>query len=115
MRLNKICVMPGSLDRNRPVVIRELLPQDVKLELQQLTREETIGAERFLASVVSRAHASQMKIKTHEKWRAILRRDRSKTLAAPSWLGKSVVEFVSSDEAAYLEHCRNYAREAARQ
>src|SRR5271156_2873863 len=99
---------------NRPVVIRELLPQDLKLEMDQLTRDEAIGAARFLASVVSRAHASQMDLKTQEKWRAILKRDRSETLAAPSWLWKSVVELVSNHEAAYLEHCRNYAMETAR-
>jgi uncharacterized protein (DUF2252 family) len=99
---------------NRPVIIRELLPQDLKLEMDQLTREEAIGAARFLASVVSRAHASQMDLKTQEKWRAILKRDRSKTLDAPSWLWKSVVELVSNHEAAYLEHCRNYALETAR-
>ena len=99
---------------NRPVVIRELLPQDLKLEMDQLTRDEAIGAARFLASVVSRAHASQMDLKTQEKWRAILNRDRSKNLAAPSWLWKSVVELVSNHEAAYLEHCRNYAMETAR-
>jgi len=98
---------------NRSVVMRELLPQDLKLEMDRLTREEAIGAARFLASVVSRAHATQMDHKTQEKWRAALKRDRSKNLDAPSWLWKSVVELVSSHEAAYLEHCRNYAVEAA--
>jgi uncharacterized protein (DUF2252 family) len=93
--------------------MRELLPQDLKLEMDRLTREEAIGAARFLASVVSRAHATQMDHKTQEKWRATLKRDRSKNLDAPSWLWKSVVELVSSHEAAYLEHCRNYAVEAA--
>jgi uncharacterized protein (DUF2252 family) len=38
---------------NRSVVMRELLPQDLKLEMDRLTREEAIGAARFLASVVS--------------------------------------------------------------
>ena len=43
-----------------PAVLRELLPQDLKLEMDQLTREEAIGAARFLASVVGAAHAQQM-------------------------------------------------------
>jgi uncharacterized protein (DUF2252 family) len=43
-----------------PAVLRELLPQDLKLEMDQLTREEAIGAARFLASVVGTAHAQQM-------------------------------------------------------
>jgi uncharacterized protein (DUF2252 family) len=97
---------------NHTVVMRELLPQDLKLEMDQLTREEAIGAARFLASVVSRAHASQMDQKTQEKWLRILKRDRAKKLDAPSWLWRSVVELVSAHEAAYLEHCRTYAIES---
>jgi uncharacterized protein (DUF2252 family) len=97
---------------DRTVVMRELLPQDLKLEMDQLTREEAIGAARFLASVVSRAHASQMDQKTQEKWRGILKRDRAKNLDAPSWLWRSVVELVSAHETAYLEHCRDYAMES---
>jgi uncharacterized protein (DUF2252 family) len=52
---------------NRSVVMRELLPQDLKLEMDRLTREEAIGAARFLASVVSR--------RMPHKW--ITRRKRS--------------------------------------
>jgi uncharacterized protein (DUF2252 family) len=96
----------------RSVVMRELLPQDLKLEMDQLTREQAVGAARFLASVVGEAHARQMDEKTREKWRADLGRDRAKGLDAPSWLWTSVVELVSSHEAAYLEHCRRYALEA---
>jgi uncharacterized protein (DUF2252 family) len=98
--------------REREVVIRELLPQDLKLEMDQLTREDAIAAARFLASVVGKAHASQMDSKVRTKWRNDLRRNRSKTLDAPSWLWASVVELVASHEAAYLEHCRRYALEA---
>jgi uncharacterized protein (DUF2252 family) len=91
------------------VVLRELLPQDLKLEMDQLTREQAIAAARFLAAVVGRAHASQMDDKTQKKWRTELSRDRSKKLDAPSWLWTSVVELVASHEAAYLDHCRQYA------
>jgi uncharacterized protein (DUF2252 family) len=93
----------------RGVVIRELLPQDLKLEMDELTREEAIGAARYLASVVARAHASQMDLKVRKHWLADLRRDRSKKLDAPSWLWKSVVELVAEHEKAYLEHCREHA------
>jgi uncharacterized protein (DUF2252 family) len=95
------------------VVLRELLPQDLKLEMDQLTREEAIAAARFLAGVVGRAHASQMDDKTKKKWRTDLSRNRSKNLDAPSWLWSSVVELVASHEAAYLEHCRLYALQPA--
>src|SRR5450432_1762533 len=65
------------------VVLRELLPQDLKLEMDQLTREEAIAAARFLAGVVGKAHASQMDDKTRKKWRTDLSRNRSKNLDAP--------------------------------
>jgi uncharacterized protein (DUF2252 family) len=96
-----------------PVVIRELLPQDLKLEMDQLTREEAIAAARFLASVVGEAHGRQMDDPTREEWLSDLNRNRSKKLDAPSWLWSSVVELVSSHESAYLEHCRRYAMETS--
>ena len=95
--------------QDRAVVLRELLPQDLKLEMDRLTREGAVAAARFLASVVGKAHASQMDDKTREKWRTELGRNRSKDLDAPSWLWTSVVELVASHEVAYLEHCRLYA------
>jgi uncharacterized protein (DUF2252 family) len=93
----------------RDVFMRELLPQDLKLELNQLTREQATSAARYLATVMGKAHGRQMDMQTRRKWRAELGRSRSKSLDAPSWLWTSVVELVSSHEAAYLEHCRQYA------
>lgn len=93
----------------RQVVLRELLPQDLKLEMDQLTRDDAIAAAHFLASVVGRAHARQMDSKDRKKWRNDLKRNRLKSLDAPSWLWKSVVELSSIHESAYLEHCRQYA------
>ncbi len=93
----------------KPVVLRELLPQDLKLEMDQLTRDEIVGSARFLAGVVGKAHARQMDHDTRTKWLADLQHDRSKTLDAPSWLWTSVVDLVASHEKAYLEHCRRYA------
>jgi len=52
-------MLPGHF-LGTSAVLRELLPQDLKLEMDQLTREEAIGAARFLASVVGEAHAQQM-------------------------------------------------------
>jgi uncharacterized protein (DUF2252 family) len=96
-----------------PAVLRELLPQDLKLEMDQLTREEAIGAARFLASIVGAAHAQQMDRKARKKWQMVLQKNRSKTLDAPSWLWASVVELVARHESAYLEHCRQYALNGA--
>jgi uncharacterized protein (DUF2252 family) len=95
------------------VVLRELLPQDLKLEMDQLTREEAILAARNLASVVGQAHVSQMSDQARKQWRQALVRDFSKSLGAPSWLWVSVVELVAHHETAYLDHCRRYALDSA--
>ena len=96
----------------KPIFIRELLPQDLKLEIHSLTRDEAMKASRYLAMIV-KAHAAQMDTSTREEWRRELTRDRSSALDAPSWLWSSIVELVSNHEADYLEHCRKYALEAA--
>jgi uncharacterized protein (DUF2252 family) len=93
----------------RSVFLRELLPQDLKLEIERLTREEAMRTARYLASVVAGAHGRQMDSATRRAWQKELQRNRSKSLDAPSWLWSSVVSLVASHEAAYLEHCRRYA------
>lgn len=97
----------------KPVFIRELLPQDLKLELETLSRDEALSVAEFLARVVGRAHARQMDASDRKAWLAELQRRRSKSLDAPSWLWNSVVDLVAAHEAAYLEHCRRYAMEGA--
>lgn len=95
--------------QDRPVVIRELLPQDIKLDIEQLTQTEAMEVARYLAQVVGNAHARQMDHSTRASWLKVLRRNRSKTIDAPPWLWNSIVDLVGSHEAAYLEHCRRYA------
>lgn len=99
----------------RPVVMRELLPQDLKLEIDQLSRKEAVEAARYLASVVGQAHASQMDPAARDAWGRELSRNRNVDgLDAPSWLWSSVVQLMAIHEAAYLEHCRAYARDEDR-
>ena len=98
----------------KPVFLRELLPQDLKLEIEQLTRDEATEVAAFLGGVVGKAHARQMDGPTATAWRAELRKGRSRTLDAPGWLWSSIVDLVASHEAGYLQHCRRYAlRDAA--
>lgn len=92
----------------REVVIRELLPQDLKLEIDQLKREEAVQAARYLASVVGVAHARQMDAATRTAWRQDVSRGAG-GLDAPSWLWSSVVQLMAAHEMAYLEHCRMHA------
>jgi uncharacterized protein (DUF2252 family) len=94
---------------SRSVFLRELLPQDLKLEIDRLTREEAMKVARYLAGVVGMAHGRQMDAKTKESWRKELTRNRSKSLDAPSWLWASVVALIATHEAAYLEHCRRFS------
>ena len=93
----------------RSVFIRELLPQDLKLEIDQLTQDEAMDAARYLAQVVGRAHARQLDHGARRAWLKELRRGRSKTIDAPLWLWNSIVELVGSHEVGYLEHCRRFA------
>jgi uncharacterized protein (DUF2252 family) len=101
-------MVAGRLEK-RSVFIRELLPQDLKVEIEKLTVPDAMKAASFLAGVVGKAHARQMDEATRANWFKELERNRSKTLEAPSWLWSSVVSLIGSHEMAYLEHCRKYA------
>lgn len=103
--------MVSGIIRDKPVFVRELLPQDLKIEIERLTVPDAMKAASFLAGVVGKAHARQMDEPTRKRWAAELERHRSKTLDAPSWLWSSVVSLIGSHETAYLEHCRRYATE----
>jgi len=98
---------------DKSVFIRELLPQDLQLEIEQLTRDEAMKAAGYLAAVLGKAHARQLDATMKKKWREELRRHRPKKKDAPSWLWSSVVELQVLHEAEYLEHCRKYAMDPA--
>jgi uncharacterized protein (DUF2252 family) len=97
---------------SRSVVLRELMPQDLKLEMDTLTRDEAVRAASYLAGIIGKAHARQMNVATRKRWSAELNRNQPKNLNAPNWLWNSVVELIASHETAYLEHCRRYATTA---
>jgi uncharacterized protein (DUF2252 family) len=93
----------------RSVVIRELMPQDLKLEIDRLSRKEAVNSARYLAEVVGKAHARQMDPSTRREFASSFSRRKAAGVDAPSWLWSSVVELASAHELAYLEHCRRYA------
>jgi uncharacterized protein (DUF2252 family) len=95
----------------KSVFVRELLPQDLKLKITQLSRDEAMRIAEYLAAVVGKAHSRQMDAETRKGWQAQLNRNRSKQLDAPTWLWTSIVELLAIHESAYLEHCRKYALE----
>jgi uncharacterized protein (DUF2252 family) len=105
-------MVDGKIE-GKSVFIRELLPQDLKIELEQLRVSDAMKAASFLAGIVGKAHARQMDLATRKSWISELNRHRSESLDAPSWLWSSVVALLGAHEIAYLEHCRKYATTAA--
>lgn len=93
---------------DKGVFIRELMPEDLKLEIDTISREEAMNAAHFLAMVVGVAHARQMSALDRPRWLEELSRHRSASLDAPSWLWSSILELMASHEVGYLEHCRRY-------
>jgi uncharacterized protein (DUF2252 family) len=93
----------------KAVTVRELMPQDLKIEIHQFTHDDARSFARYLAGVVGRAHGRQMKSNQRRAWRCDLGKNHKVSLDAPSWLWTSVVELLSLHEAAYLDHCRRYA------
>lgn len=93
----------------RSVVVRELMPQDLKLEIDRISRGEAVASARYLAEVVGKAHGRQMDAAARKEFAASLVPRKSSRLDAPSWLWSSVVDLASTHEVAYLEHCRRYA------
>lgn len=105
--------MAAATLNDRPVVIRELMPEDLKLEMEQFTRREASVAARYLASVVGRAHGRQMDPDDRRAWTKELLSRHPANLAAPSWLWSTVLALLTQHEGAYLEHCRLYGQQAA--
>jgi uncharacterized protein (DUF2252 family) len=101
--------MVSSKLGSHSIFVRELLPQDLKLDINRLTVEQAMKTANFLASVVGKAHGRQMDAATRKGWADDLEKHRTKSLDAPSWLWTSVVSLIGSHEVAYLEHCRRYA------
>jgi uncharacterized protein (DUF2252 family) len=107
-------MMAGRL-RDKPVVLRELMPQDLKIEIDRLSQDDATALAAYLAGVVGRAHGRQMDEVTRASWLKELDKARTTNLDAPSWLWSSVVDLLSVHEAAYLEHCRRFALDRAAQ
>jgi uncharacterized protein (DUF2252 family) len=93
----------------RSVFIRELAPQDMKLEVEQFSESQAVKAARYLAFTVGKAHARQMDGNQRISWRRTLLDHRGSGIDAPTWLWQAVVDLAGSHEAGYLEHCRRYA------
>jgi uncharacterized protein (DUF2252 family) len=94
---------------DKAVVIRELMPQDLKLEVDRLTQRKAMALAAYLAGVVGKAHGRQMSPETRAAWLKDLTTARTSVLDAPTWLWSGVVSLLAIHESAYLEHCRRFA------
>jgi uncharacterized protein (DUF2252 family) len=97
---------------NRSMVMRELMPQDLKFDLDRLTKVEAVAAARYLAAVLGKAHGRQMTRKIAASWMTELKKQHTSSLDAPSWLWSSVVSLIAEHEVAYLEHCRRFTKDS---
>lgn len=102
--------MKAALHRSWRKLDRQtkLMPLDLKPEAERLSEDDAVKVARYLALVVGRAHATQMDGAAQRAWRAELRRQRPKTVDAPSWLWRSIIELMAAHEEAYLDHCRRH-------
>ena len=98
----------GTL-QGQSVFVRELRPQDLKIELDRVDADEAMAMARYLGAVVGRAHAAQMTSAQRSRWAAELEGNQPATLNAPYWLWRAVVELMQAHVGGYLEHCRAYA------
>ncbi len=101
--------MAAATILQRPVFVRELLPQDLKFELDSLEENEAVAVGQYLAGVVAVAHAEQLEAEAASTWLEAFRKTDAKNMRAPAWLWAAVVDLVALHEGAYLEHCREHA------
>ena len=90
------------------MVLRELTPHDLKIEVDRLSAGEAMALAGYLSDVLGRAHGQQMDKPTRVCWTAALATARTATLHHPSWLWSAIVELLSIHEAGYLDHCRKF-------
>ena len=98
----------------RSVFVRELLPQDLKVELDRIEADEARAVAYYLGKVVGRAHRRQLDRDATRTWAAEMASHRTKNIDAPNWLWQALIKLVALHEHAYLEHCRRYALQADR-
>ena len=93
----------------KSVVVRELMPQDLKIEVEELEEAEAVRLARYLAYAVGRAHGHQMSAEDRAAWIKELLRHTADNTSIPMWLWASVIDLMGIHEAAYLQHCREIA------
>jgi uncharacterized protein (DUF2252 family) len=76
------------------IFMRELLPQDLKFEIEHVTPEDATQTARYLAMIIGKAHGRQMDPKTRKAWQQELK--NANKPEAPTRLWSSVVDLLVS-------------------
>lgn len=93
---------------DRPMVLRELAPEDLKIESDHLPPLAMNAIAAYLGWVLGESHARQMSADERKQWRGRLRQSRSTRVDTPSWLWQAIVDALASHERGYLQHCRRH-------
>lgn len=94
------------------VFVRELMPQDMKLDVRRLDPDEARRMALYLGRVVGRAHARQLGESERRAWLRELRHGQKKSSHAPAWLWQGTMAPLAELDAAYIDHCRKYVRQS---
>ncbi len=95
----------GAHILDKAVFVREIAPQDMKLDVGHLAEHEICAIAYYLGGVVGHAHGRQMDDHIWRSWSTEVAGQRTKKPDAPSWLWLSVIDLLSIHDKAYLEHC----------
>lgn len=93
----------------KAVFVRELRPQDLKIQIDKLTRDEATDIAGYLAFTIGKSHARQLTAKQRNDWLKTLNAPSQRGNGGADWLWKSVSALVGLHEVAYLAHCREFA------
>ena len=94
----------------KPVTVRELMPQDLKIDAEQFSRREAVRVAGHLAAILGRAHGRQMDAATRWAWIDTVR-EPGPGPDAPGWLWSVVTDLMGAHQRGSLEHCYRIARE----
>jgi len=93
----------------KSVFVRELRPQDTRLEIDTFSPKDALKVAKYFGAIVGRAHGRQMDTTTRQQWHKEATRYRlNDGVQIQSWLWRCTVELAALHEAAYLEHCRRH-------
>jgi uncharacterized protein (DUF2252 family) len=95
------------------VLVRELMPQDLKVSIDRIGPEESVAIGRYLGAVVGRAHGHQLSADDARAWRAELLGRPKKGSPDPAWLWALLPDLIGAHESAYLQHCARLAASGA--